>query len=244
MRNIKLLIEYDGTHYAGWQQQKKQVTIQETVKTAIEKIVHEKIFLCGSGRTDAGVHAKNQVANFKTTSLILSSKFPSAINTFLPKDIVINEAEDVVDEFHSRYSAKWKVYQYTLFNSRIRTALNRNFCYSCRFRLDYNIMKEGADILTGIHDFSSFKTGDLEGKNYVRELKRLDIKREGKYLYFTLEANGFLRYMVRRIVGVLLSLGRGKISLRELQGILNAKNPKLGGQTVPANGLCLLEVKY
>ena len=244
MRNIKLLIEYDGTYYAGWQKQRNQATIQEAVNTAIEKVVREKIFLYGSGRTDAGVHAKCQVANFKTTSQILSSKFPSAINTYLPKDIVINGAEEVTDDFHSRYSAKWKVYRYTIFNSRIRTALNRNFCYSCRFRLDHNIMKEGANILTGVHDFASFKTGDLKEKSSVRELKRLEIIREEKYIYFTLEANGFLRYMVRRIVGVLLSLGRGKISINELKEILEAKNPKLDGQTVPANGLCLLKVKY
>ena len=244
VRNIKLLIEYEGTCYAGWQQQKNETTVQETLKTAIEMVVGEKIVLHGSGRTDAGVHARAQVANFKTFSKIPSLRLPFAINSYLPKDIVVSAAQDVSDNFHARFSAKWKVYKYTIHNSNIRTALYRKFCYFYNFKLDYKTMEEGAKLLKGKHDFSAFKTGKLLNEDNVRELKRLDIEYSDKYIYFTLEANGFLRYMVRRIVGALLELGRGKISTKELDLMLKSKNPKHISPTVPAKGLCLLEVKY
>ena len=244
MRNIKLSIEYDGTCYAGWQKQENATTIEEMLEASIEKVVGEKIILYGSGRTDAGVHARSQVANFKTSSLIPSSRLPFAINSYLPKDIVVKVAEDVNDEFHSRYCAKWKVYQYTVYNSDIRTALDRNYYHFYNSSLDFEIMERGAKLLRGVHDFSSFKTGALPDERNVRELKRLEIKRNGEYVYFILEANGFLRYMVRRIVGVLLKLGRGKISIKELRFILESKDPRRGSPTAPAKGLCLIEVKY
>ncbi|MGR3319622.1 MAG: tRNA pseudouridine(38-40) synthase TruA [Candidatus Anammoxibacter sp.] len=244
MRNIKLSIEYDGTCYAGWQKQENATTIEEILEASIEKVVVEKITLYGSGRTDAGVHARSQVANFKTSSQIHSSRLPFAINSHLPKDIVVRAAHDVNDTFHSRFCSKWKVYQYTVHNSDIRTALNRNFCYVYNFPLDFETMERGAKLFRGIHDFSSFKMGALPGEKNVRELKKLEIKRDGEYVYFVFEGNGFLRYMVRRIVGILLKLGRGKISIEELSFIFESKDPRLGAPTAPAKGLCLMEVKY
>ncbi|MGR3219599.1 MAG: tRNA pseudouridine(38-40) synthase TruA [Candidatus Anammoxibacter sp.] len=244
MRNIKLSIEYDGTSYAGWQKQENATTVEGILEVSIGKVVGEKIVLCGSGRTDSGVHARAQIANFKTSSQIPSSRFPFAINANLPKDIVVREAHDVDDTFHSRFSAKTKVYQYTVYNSDIRTALNRDFCYFYNISIDFVVMGKGAQLLRGKHDFSSFKTGALPGENNVRELKRLEIRRDGKYVYFTFEADGFLRYMVRRIVGVLLELGRGRISIKDLSFILASKNPSLGVPTAPAKGLCLMEVGY
>jgi tRNA pseudouridine38-40 synthase len=244
MRNIKLTIEYDGTSDAGWQQQKDEITVQETLKAAIENVVGEKIVLYGAGRTDAGVHAQCQVANFKTTSQISSSRLPFAINSHLPKDIVVNAAQDADDKFHARFSAKWKIYQYTIYNSHIRPALNRDFCCYYNFPLNHRIMRKGAELLRGTHDFSAFKTGPLPDDNNVRKLKRLEIKRKGEYIFFMLEADGFLRHMARRIAGALLELGRGKISIEDLRSILESKDPQLGGPTAPAKGLCLLEVKY
>lgn len=245
MRNIKLSIEYDGTGYAGWQQQDNAVTVQEKVKAVIEKIVNETIKLHGSGRTDAGVHALGQIANFKTTSTIPSPNLILAINALLPKDIAINDACDVDDDFHARFSAKWKVYKYTVFNSKLRPALNRDFCYVFNIPLNMDALLKGADVLTGDNDFSAFKTGALPGEDNVRCLKRLDIEKSGQYVCFILEGNGFLRNMVRRIVGVLLEIGRGKISVEGLKGILESKNPTNGRYTnSPAKGLCLMEVKY
>lgn len=245
LRNIKLSIEYDGTCYAGWQRQKKNTrTVQETIEHAIGNVVGEDIILYGAGRTDAGVHAKNQVAHFRTTSLIPAVRIPFAINDHLPDDVAIKESQDVDDQFHSRFSAKWKVYRYTVYNANIRPVLNRDFCCACSFPLNYNAMVDGAALLTGTHDFSSFKTGALPDDDNVREMKRLEIERDGRYLLFTFEANGFLRYMVRRIVGVLLLLGRGKISTSKLQAIIDQKNPLCGSPTAPAKGLCLLDVKY
>lgn len=244
MRNIKLTIEYDGTSYAGWQQQKDETTVQGTLKAAIEMVVGERIILYGAGRTDAGVHAQCQVANFKTASQISSLQLPFAINSHLPKDIVVNTAQDADDKFHARFSAKWKIYQYLVYNSHIRPALNRNFCCFYNFPLNHRIMKKGAKLLRGTHDFSAFKTGTLPNDNNVRELKRLEIKRKGEYIFFILEANGFLRHMARRIVGTLLELGRGKILIKDFDSILESKDPQLGGPTAPAKGLCLLEVKY
>ncbi len=245
MRNIKLCIEYDGTRYAGWQQQDGQISVQETLKNAIEKIVLEKITLLGAGRTDAGVHALRQIANFKTSSQIPANQLLFAINSQLPKDIAIIETSDVDDNFHSRYSAKWKVYRYTVYNSKVRSALNRNFACAYNFPLNLDEMRKGAELLIGEHDFSSFKTGAIKGENNSRFLKRLEIERNGEYFYFTFEGSGFLRYMVRRVVGALLELGRGKITLEYLKIIIDAKDPKIrGGSTAPAMGLCLMEVKY
>ncbi len=244
MRNIKLYIEYDGTLYAGWQQQNNAITVQEILKSTIESIVCEPISLHGSGRTDAGVHALGQIASFKTTSSIPSSKLILAINSTLPEDIVVNDAHEVDDNFHPRFNAKWKVYKYTVFNSKLRPVLDRNFCHFFNYDLNFSDLKLGAEKFKGEHDFSAFKTGALLNDNNVRIIKRLDIERSGKYVYFIFEGNGFLRNMVRRITGSLLEMARGKITLDELKTILDSKNPLFGRWTAPAKGLCLMEVKY
>ena len=244
MRNIRLLIEYDGTNYAGWQRQKNDKTVQETLSKVIEQVVREKITLYGAGRTDAGVHALGQVANFKTNSAIPSEQLVHAINFYLPHDITVKEATDVPESFHAQYNAKSKVYQYTLLNDWIRSSLNRNICYMCGFQLDMNKMTEASRCLIGTHDFTSFTTKALQEKNRIRTIKKLDIRKEGKYIYFTIEADGFLYNMVRTIVGTLIEVGRGKISAGDIKGILDVKNRKLAGPTAPAKGLCLMAVKY
>ena len=244
MRNIRLLIEYDGTNYAGWQWQKNAITIQETLSKAIEQVIQEKVTIYGAGRTDAGVHAIGQVANFHTHSNIPSERLLLAINFYLPHDITVKEAVDVPETFHAQYCAVSKVYQYTLFNDWIRTALNRNFCYVCGFQLDVDKMTNAAQYFIGAHDFTSFTTKALQEKNRIRTVKRLEIKKEGKYIYFTVEADGFLYNMVRSIVGTLIEVGRGKIEAESIKDILNAKNRNSAGPTAPARGLCLIEVKY
>lgn len=244
MRNIRLLIEYDGTNYAGWQWQKGEKTIQGTLAEAIEQVIQEKTKLYGASRTDAGVHAFGQVANFKTTSNIPSQRLVHAINFYLPYDITVKDAVDVAEPFHAQYCAKSKIYQYTLFNDWVRTSLNRHFSYLYGFQLNMDKMASAARCLIGTHDFTSFTTKAWCEKNRMRTVKRLDIRKEGKYIYFTIEADGFLYNMVRTIVGTLIEIGRGKIPEEDMETILNARNRKLAGPTAPARGLCLMEVKY
>ncbi len=244
MRNVRLLIEYDGTNYAGWQWQKDEKTIQETLTGAIEHVIQEKTKLYGASRTDAGVHAFGQVANFKTTSNIPSKRLIHAINFYLPYDITVKDAADVAESFHAQYCAKSKIYQYTLYNDWVRTPLNRHFSYLCGFQLDMDKMTLAARYFIGIHDFTSFTTKAWYEKNRIRTMKKLDIRKEGKFIYFTIEADGFLYNMVRTIVGTLIEIGKGKIPAEDTKKILNAKNRKLAGPTAPARGLCLIEVKY
>ena len=244
MRNIRLLIEYEGTQYAGWQWQKNDKTIQETLSKAIEQVVQEKIKIHGASRTDAGVHALGQVANFKTTSDIPSERLVHAINFYLPHDITVKDAADVNESFHAQYCATSKVYQYTLFNNWIRTTLNRDFCYVYGFQLNMDKMIAATRYLIGTHDFTSFTTKARSEKNRVRTIKKLDIKKEGKYIYFTIEANGFLYNMARTIIGTLVEIGRGKIEVESIKDILDARERNFAGPTAPAKGLCLMEVKY
>lgn len=243
MNNIKLVIEYDGTNYAGWQQQKKDNTVQQTLKHAIENVVNEKIELHGAGRTDSGTHAKGQVANFETKSTIPPSGLVHAINAYLPKDIVVKSAKKVPDVFHSRYSAKSKVYRYTILNDITTSAINRNFCYYCNVELNIERMRKAASALIGTHDFSTFKSKS-NIINSVRTIRKLEIKKRGKYLFITVEANGFLYKMVRSIVGTLLEVGKGKMTINKFKKVLKSKTRSLAGDTVPAKGLCLLKVKY
>ena len=243
MNNIKLVIEYDGTNYAGWQQQKKEKTVQETLKIAIEKVVNEKITLHGAGRTDAGTHALGQVANFKTKSTIPTRKLVQAINFYLPKDIVVKSIKKVSEKFHSQYSTKSKIYRYTILNNNIGSAINRNFCYHYNGDLNIEKMQKASKTLIGRHDFSVFKSKS-DNKNNIRTIKRLEIKKKGKYLLFTIEADGFLYKMVRSIVGTLLGVGREKMTIKEFKRVLKSRSRPLAGATVPARGLCLLRVKY
>lgn len=244
MRNIRLLIEYDGTDYAGWQWQKNDKTIQETLSKAIEQVVQEPVKIYGASRTDAGVHALGQVANFHTASDIPSKRLLHAINFYLPYDITIKAVTDVPSSFHAQYDAQSKVYQYTLLNDWIRCSLNRNFCYMFGFPLDTDKMIAASKYLIGTHDFTSFTTKAWYEKNRTRTVKGLDIKKEGRYIYFTIEANGFLYNMVRTMVGTLIEIGRGKTAAEHMKDILDAKNRKVAGPTAPARGLCLMEVKY
>ncbi|MFQ5964164.1 MAG: tRNA pseudouridine(38-40) synthase TruA [Candidatus Scalinduaceae bacterium] len=243
MKNIKLTIEYDGTNYAGWQQQKKEKTIQETLKIAIEKVVNEKIMLHGAGRTDAGVHALGQVANFETKSNIPIPKLVQAINFYLPKDIVVKSARKVSGTFHSQYSAKSKIYRYTILNNNTRSAINRKFCYHYNAGLDIEKMKSVSKVLIGKHNFNTFKSKSDNISN-IRTIKKLEIRKKGEYLLLTIEADGFLYKMVRAIVGTLLEVGMGKMSIKEFKKVLKSGERSLAGATVHAQGLCLLQVKY
>ena len=243
MNNIKLVIEYDGTNYAGWQQQKNGITIHETLRKAIERVVTEDITLQGSGRTDAGTHAVGQVANFKTKSNIPIYNLVQAINSYLPKDIVVKSAKKVPEKFHSRYSAKSKTYRYTILNSNIRNAIGRNYCLHYSTYLDIEKMRKASKVLLGKHDFSAFKSKS-DVISSVRTMMKLEIKKKGRLLVFTVEADGFLYKMVRSIVGTLIEVGKGKMTVAEFKKIVKSGTRAKAGNTVTANGLCLLKVKY
>lgn len=244
MRNIKLLIEYDGTNYVGWQQQKNGRSVQETLSHSIGRVLQESVTIYGAGRTDAGVHALGQVANLRTASDIPSERLLRAINYYLPQDITVKDVSDVAESFHAQFCAKSKIYRYSLFNDWTGTALSRNFCYVCGFQLDIDKMVTAAQDIVGTHDFTSFTTKAQGEKNRIRTIKELSIMKEEKYIYFVVEANGFLYNMVRTIVGTLIEIGRGKMMVESIKVILDAKNRSLAGPTVPAKGLCLTEVKY
>jgi len=245
MKNIKLIIEYDGTKYNGWQTQKNGNGIQDLITNAIHQVTGEEIKLNGSGRTDAGVHAIGQTANFKTECSIPVNKFPEAINKFLPKDIVIKEATTVANDFHARYSVKGKKYMYIINNSKYRNALNYNYEYHFNKELDYKNMKKAAEYFEGTYDFKGFMASGSSVKDTIRTIEKVQIKKrdDGKII-FNFTGNGFLYNMVRIIVGTLLDVGVGKIKVEEIPNIIKSKDRTKAGKTVPAQGLYLVEVYY
>ena len=251
MRNIKLIIEYDGTDYSGWQVQnnkakskKQNKTIQQTLENTLAKILQEKIKVIASGRTDAGVHAFNQTANFKTKSSLACRNIQKALNSALPEDIRIKKAEDIHPDFHARFSARSKRYRYAIVNDSFVSVHLRRFCSLVRYPLDLSKMRRAARYLLGRHNFRSFQAVDKRERHPVRRILRLDIRKSGNLIYLDIEANGFLYRMARNIVGSLIEVGRGRLAPEDIKRILRAKNRIYAGPCAPAKGLCLMEVKY
>ena len=244
MRNIKLVIEYDGKSFNGWQKQPNKLNIQGEIEKAIEEITGEKIDLIASGRTDAGVHSLGQVANFKTNSTIDVEKIPYAINSKLKKSIVIKSAEEVPERFHSRYSVHSKTYRYTINNSKFGTALYRDMEYHFPIELDEKKMKKAAKFFEGEHDFKAFKASGTSSKSSVRTIYKATVERKDDRVIIELTGNGFLYNMVRIIAGTLIDVGIGKIKPEEVKEIIEKKERKNAGKTLPARGLCLLKVDY
>lgn len=248
MINIKLTLEYEGTKYYGWQRQKSLLSIQGILEEKISQITQEKIILNGSGRTDAGVHALGQVANFKTKSSISWVKLPLILNRLLPLDIRIKKAEGVDDNFHARYSAVSKIYHYYVLNSNLNnnylSIFLRNYVYCIYKKINLEEMKKASIFLQGKHDFASFACSGSRIRNWERIIKDINIIRKGNIFCFHIEADAFLYKMVRIIVGTLLEVGKGNINYLEVKKILEAKNRKMAGKTVPAKGLFLMKVKY
>jgi tRNA pseudouridine38-40 synthase len=247
MRNLKLEIEYAGTGYCGWQTQtrnKRKKSIQQVLEKTLRKILQEKIQLIASGRTDAGVHALAQVANFKTKSNIAPEKLQRALNGLLPEDITITRIKKVNLDFHSRFSAKSKVYRYSILNRSYPSALLRNAVYYYPYPLDIKLMRKETGVLLGKHNFTSFQASDKIERDPVRTIKSIKITKAQDKIYIDIEADGFLYNMVRNIVGTLLEIGRARLSRGSLKQILLAKDRRLAGPTAPAKGLCLIRVKY
>jgi len=246
MRNIKLTIRYDGTNYSGWQFQKNsRRTIQAVIERAIEKITGKHSHLTGSGRTDAGVHAKAQVANFKTRSKIPLKNLRMALNSELPKDIVIYKAEEAPAGFDAQRSARSKLYRYTIMNADLLDPFLRRYAAKVFYAIDVGLMKRAARDLAGKHDFKAFRAKDDGAeKNSVRTIKAIRIEKEGDLIYIDIEADGFLYNMARNIVGTLVEVGRGKFSVASVRDILRKKERRFCGPTMPAKGLCMERVAY
>lgn len=244
MRNIKLTIEYDGKEFNGWQKQPNKLNIQGEIEKAIGEITGEEIDLIASGRTDAGVHSLGQTANFKTNSNIPIEKFPIAINSKLKKSIVIKSAEEVDERFHSRYSVKSKKYRYTINNSQYGSAIYRDMEYHFPFDLDVQKMQEAAKFFEGEHDFKAFKASGTSSKSSVRTIFKAEVIKNEDRIYIELTGNGFLYNMVRIISGTLVDVGTGKIKPEEIKDIIESKERIRAGKTLPARGLCLVEVNY
>ena len=228
----------------GWQSQPNKLNIQGEIEKAIESITKEKVNLIASGRTDAGVHALGQVANFKTESNIDIDKIPIALNTKLKRSIRIIKAEEVDLEFHSRYKCKEKTYRYVINNSKYGTAIYRNFEYNYQGEVDVEKMKEAAKYFEGEHDFSAFKSSGTSSKSSVRTIYKTKVYKTGDRIYLEFTGSGFLYNMVRILSGTLLEVGIGKIKVNDIPKIIKSKNRQLAGKTLPSNGLFLLNVKY
>lgn len=246
MRNIMLVIEYDGTNYLGWQKQPQGPTIQDTLERTLERITGEKVAVIGSGRTDSGVHALGQVANFKTESRLTPLQFQRALNSLLPKDIVIVGAREVEPGFHAQFDAKSKVYVYRILNRPYPSALERFRVWFVPHPLDLEEMKEAFELFRGEHDFRAFALSDKHRKgSTVRRVINTSIyQRKGNVIEIEIEANGFLKGMVRLIVGALSNVGRKRISPKDVKDILESGERSRFVFSAPPWGLFLKEVKY
>lgn len=245
MRNIKLTLEYDGRRYQGWQKLgDSDKTIQEKIESILEKMTEEKIELIGSGRTDAGAHARGQVANFKTESTMSLNDMQGYLNRYLPKDVAVKEIEEVPERFHSRYNAKSKQYSYYVWNDKVRSVFNHHHSYYHPMTLDLEKMKEACEKLVGTHDFLGFSSLRKSKKSTVRTIESISIEENEGLLRITFVGEGFLYNMVRILVGTLLEIGDGTLDISVIDEVFDAKVRKTAGMTVPAQGLFLDEVTY
>jgi tRNA pseudouridine38-40 synthase len=244
-RNIRLLLEYDGTAYHGWQRQKNALTIQEVLETKLAKLTGARVDLIGSGRTDAGVHARGQVANFRTGSAIPLKAFHHGLNSMLPQDIAVLAATEAPPEFHARKGARHKTYEYRILNRPSPSPLSRDRAWWIARPLDLAAMARAGAVLPGEHDFSAFRASGSDNLNPVRRVLAADWRQApGGRLHFTITATGFLRGMVRSLVGTMVEAGRGKIPVGALADLLGSGARHLAGPTAPPQGLYLVEVSY
>jgi tRNA pseudouridine38-40 synthase len=244
MRTILLKIEYDGTDYAGWQVQPNGLTIQEVVEKALEKIMGQDVRLHSSGRTDAGVHAHCMAAHFRTESDLPLKAFREGVNSQLPADIAVLSAQEMPADFHARFAAKGKWYRYTIYSHEVRSPLAARSTWHLRGNLDIEKMKQAAESLVGEHDFAAFRSSSCAAKRTVRELFQVDISAEGDFVYLDFRGSGFLKNMVRMLVGTLVEIGQGRRPVDDVSRLL-AKDQHIScGITAPAHGLCLKDVWY
>ena len=244
MRNLRLDICYDGTRYRGWQRLPGvENTIQGKLETALSRILGESIEISGSGRTDAGVHARGQVANFHCESTMPASQILEELRRYLPEDIGIYSCKDCSPRFHARLNAKEKTYCYRIWNSEMPCVFDRRYVTVMPEELDLSAMEQAAALLIGEHDFSAFCGNPKFKKNTVRYIRAIDIRRQGDELRISFTGNGFLHNMVRILVGTLVEVGRGERNPQSIPELFGGKRAE-AGFLAPAQGLCLMEVMY
>lgn len=245
MKNIKMTIKYDGSRYKGFQRlQDNDMTIQGKIESVLSKMTDENIEIIGSGRTDMGVHAYGQVANFKTSSDVSIKKMKSYLYEYLPEDIVVTKLEEVEERFHSRYNAKSKVYLYKICNNEVHDPFLRKYTNHVSKKLDLTLMKEASEFLIGEHDFTSFASSKSKKKSHVRTIKSISIQEHNDVIEIYVEGDGFLYNMVRIIVGALVDVGLKRKSPKDIKHMLEAKDRTQSSDTAPAKGLYLYKVKY
>ncbi len=242
--NIRLLIEYDGTDYVGWQVQANGLSVQQLLEDKLCELLGEPVRLVSSGRTDAGVHARGMVANFQTSRSLPMRAYREGLNRLLPKDIAVREARPVHKGFHARFDAQGKWYRYTLYLSPVRSPLARRFSWHLRSELDMGLMRCAAGKFVGQHDFRAFRGAGCAARTTVREIYSVDLLQEPPFLHIDVKGEGFLRNMVRMMAGTLVAVAREKVSLAQFDRLLLGTGGGKAGPTAPAHGLCLMEVWY
>ena len=254
MRNIRLVVAFDGTNFHGWQIQPGARTVQGSLCQAVEQITQQTVAVTGSGRTDAGAHARGLIANFHTTSPLAPAQFLRALNGLLPQDVRILSAREAAPSFHARRDALSKVYRYQVYRGKVMPPHLAREHFHYPYPIDLEQMKLACDLFAGAHDFARFaaRSGRSEGpsghpakdRNTVRHIFRSEMKRTGRRLLFTFEGNGFLHHMVRNMVGTLLEIGRGQLTVEQFAALFKKRDRTLAGFTAPAHGLTLVRVKY
>jgi tRNA pseudouridine38-40 synthase len=251
MRYFKLTIAYDGTDFHGWQGQPNRPTIQGEISSVLSRLTQERVFVHGAGRTDAGVHALGQVASFKASSGLSAEEFQRALNALLPQTIRIVGSEEVGPTFHARYSARGKIYRYRIYRGKVVPPMIWRYVLHYPWPLDEEAMRDAAGRFAGMHDFTSFaaSTGSEDDDNErssEREIFSSELARsaDGEELLFTVSGRSFLRYMVRKMVGTLLEIGRGKLAPTDIDRLFELKDRSKSGPTAPPQGLVMVEVKH
>ncbi|MPQ44664.1 tRNA pseudouridine(38-40) synthase TruA [Clostridium tarantellae] len=249
MRNIKMLIQYDGSRYKGWQKQNQKgsnvSTIQDKIEKVLSKMTEEDIQIIGCGRTDTGVHAENYIANFKTVSIKSLEEILEYLNTYLPEDIVVKSLKNCNERFHARLNVKSKTYVYTIDNNEYADVFLRKYTYHIRKKLNLEEMINGSKYLIGTHDFQSFTSLKIKnGKSTIRTINYINIEENNNIIKIKVNGNGFLLNMVRIIVGTLLEVGLGNMCSSEVKHILEIKKRSEASEKAPAKGLCMESVVY
>ena len=241
----KLLIEYDGTPFVGWQRQQSQLSVQEVLERALSISIREKIEIQGSGRTDTGVHALGQVAHFDTTKSLDLYKLRESVNALVrPYPVCVKEIESVADDFHARFSAKQRTYIYQIQNTRYPPALDKNRVWWFVHPLDENKMQRAADLLIGKHDLSTFRASQCQAKSPIKTIDEIQVIRTDETILIQVKARSFLYHQVRNIVGSLVYVGRGKWTIADFEKAFHACDRTKGGETAPACGLYFVSVQY
>jgi tRNA pseudouridine38-40 synthase len=243
-RRLRLLVEYDGTDFSGWQRQKTERTVQGVLEDAIREMTGETVFVRGAGRTDAGVHADGQVATLDLAASIPTHGLLRGLNTILPADVALIDVAEAAPDFDARFSARGKVYRYTIWSHLVRSPRRARDTWHLRHPVDVDAMRAAAVALVGEHDFRGFRAADCDRRSTRRIVRRLDVDRAGALITVEVEATAFLKNMVRILVGTLVDVGRGRIGADAIPRMLETGDRTAGGMTAPAHGLTLLRVIY